>query len=168
MWVRSVEAVHRAFGLHPPSLRLTKFESLKAAPETELPRIVRGLGRDDLLDQVEKIAEDTRFANYPDSAKGAGKFLRAASPGLWRERFSPDERNRLEELMRPTLEKFGYDRRLPSIPCVSAWHPAGVRIRRRRRSDAADRARRPVRTNSTSRRAGPDSRERADERTRPA
>jgi hypothetical protein len=110
MWVRSIEAVHRAFGTHPASLRLlVKYESLNVAAETELRRIVRWLGRDDLLDQVERIAEDTRFSNYPDSAKGAGKFLRAASPGLWRERFSPDERNRLEKLMRPTLEKFGYD-----------------------------------------------------------
>ncbi len=106
MWVRSIEAVHRAFGLHPPSLRLlVKYESLNA----ELRRIVHWLGRDDLLDQVAQVVDDTRFSNYPDSAKGTGKFLRAASPGLWRERFSPDERTRLEEIMRPTLKKFGYD-----------------------------------------------------------
>jgi hypothetical protein len=110
MWVRSIEAVHRAFGLHPPSLRLlVKYESLNAEAETELRRIVRWLGRDDLLDQVEQVAEDMQFSNYPDSAKGTGKFLRAASPGLWRERFSMDERMRLQEMMRPTLEKFGYD-----------------------------------------------------------
>ena len=110
MWVRSVEAVHRAFDRHPSSLRLlVKYESLNAETESELRRMVRWLGREDALDKVEQVVEELQFSNRPVAATGAGKWFRAASPGLWREHFSSEERTRLEEIMRPTLEKFGYD-----------------------------------------------------------
>jgi hypothetical protein len=110
MWVRSVEAVRRAFDLHAPSLRLkVTYEALQADTEAELRRIARWLGRDDLVDQVEAVAEGLRFSNYPVAATGTGKFFRAASPGLWREHFPLEEQMRLEEIMRPTLNLFGYD-----------------------------------------------------------
>jgi hypothetical protein len=109
MWVRSVEAVQRAYDAHPPALRLlVTYEELLAATDAEVRRIITWLGRDDALDRVEEVVELLAFANFPEQAKGPGKFPRAATPGLWRERIPADEQAVLEEIMRPSLDHFGY------------------------------------------------------------
>ena len=82
MWVRSVEAVQRAFDAHPPELRLlVTYEELLAATEVEVRRIITWLGRDDALDRVEEVVELLAFSNLPEKATGPGKFPRAATPG---------------------------------------------------------------------------------------
>ena len=84
------------------------YEELLAATDAEVRRIITWLGRDDTLDRVEEVVELLAFANFPEQAKGPGKFPRAATPGLWRERIPADEQAVLEEIMRPTLDLFGY------------------------------------------------------------
>jgi hypothetical protein len=109
MWTRGVEAVQKAFDTHPPALRLrVTYEDLLTDTDVELRRALDWLGREDLNGRVADAVEATRFAEYPAGTKGAGKFRRTATPGLWRDRFSADEQAALEAIMRPSLARFGY------------------------------------------------------------
>jgi ribosomal protein L12E/L44/L45/RPP1/RPP2 len=84
------------------------YEALREHPEPELRAILQWLGKE--VDNA-RVAESVRalsFENLPEAQKGAGQFVRAAQPGLWRERFSDDECSAMEAIMGPTLAAFGY------------------------------------------------------------
>jgi hypothetical protein len=109
MWVRSMDAVQRAFDAHEPTLRYqVKYEDLQADTAAELHRMTEWLGHGELHDRVESVEQELRFSNQPPGSTGAGKFHRAASPGLWVEHFSPSEQAALTAVMEPTLTRLGY------------------------------------------------------------
>jgi hypothetical protein len=109
-WVRIVDAVRAAYDQHDPALRYeVTYEALRAEPEAELTRILRWLGREDALPDLASSVDALSFEKLPAEAKGAGQFARAASPGLWRERFAAEEVAVLEEIMGPTLRQLGYE-----------------------------------------------------------
>ena len=109
-WVRTVGAVRDAFERHDPSRRhQVTYEALRADPHAEVTRILRWLDRDDAVAAVPAAVDALSFENLPASAKGSGQFARAASPGLWRDRFRDDEVAVLEEIMGPTLRALGYE-----------------------------------------------------------
>jgi len=108
-WVRNVESSQQAFERHPQELRLrVTYESLRAAPRREMRRILSWLGRGDARSKVEHVVQGTDFAEIPEDAKGSGRFLRAATPGLWREELSTEDQELAESVMGPALESLGY------------------------------------------------------------
>jgi hypothetical protein len=110
-WVATMAAVQHAMTSHPADLRheLT-YEALLADTEGHLARIVSWLGRPSDPSVVRDAVERLSFDNVAPEARGPGRFARAASPGLWRERFDADEQRVLDEVMGPTLDALGYPR----------------------------------------------------------
>jgi hypothetical protein len=110
LWLERTRAVKRAFDAHPEKLRcLVRYEDARRDTEGELRRL------DELLALRRSPAERADalrwndFDRFPAEAKGAGKPLRAASPGLWRENLSDDEQAAMAEIMGPQLAELGYD-----------------------------------------------------------
>ena len=46
--------------------------------------------------------------NVPVADRGAGKFVRSASPGSWRERLTDEEQQALTEVVGDTCAAYGY------------------------------------------------------------
>jgi hypothetical protein len=109
-WVATVRAVQDAYLAHSPDRRLrVTYEDLRADTTTEVRRILEWLGRGDVAD-IDTTVDRLSFEALPEGDKGTGRFARAATPGLWRERFAADEQALLDRVMGATLEELGYHR----------------------------------------------------------
>jgi hypothetical protein len=110
LWVNRTMAVQRAFDAHPEELRLAvRYEDLRTDTLATLRGIVDWLGVQRTDGELEAAAEALAFESYPAEAKGPGKALRAASPGLWRENMSEREREVVSETMGETIRQLGYE-----------------------------------------------------------
>jgi Sulfotransferase family len=108
-WVGDVATIQRAFAAHPQELRYeVRYEDLLADTSTTLGALVEWLGFRRGPHWLERTVESNSFARVPPDRKGPGKFLRAASPGLWRESLSPAEQEVLHEVMGDKLAELGY------------------------------------------------------------
>ena len=108
-WVRSTEATWAAYEAHDPSRRLlVQYEPLRHDTASEVTRIVAWLGRTPDADAIRAAVERLAFESIPPEKRGAGQFTRAATPGLWRERFSATEQELLGRILGPTLARVGY------------------------------------------------------------
>lgn len=108
-WVQDTAAVQRAHDAHPPHLRtVARYEELLADPVGELAILVRWLGRPVDRERIDEVVERLDRDRVPAEHRGAGRFVRAATPGLWREHTDPDEQDLLEQIMGPTLRRLGY------------------------------------------------------------
>jgi hypothetical protein len=110
LWRARTQAVRRAFDAHPPQLRLiVRYEDARADTPRELARMEEWLG----LRRTETARADALrwndFDAFPAEAKGSGKTLRAARPGLWRENLSAEEQAAMHEIMGPVLGELGYE-----------------------------------------------------------
>ncbi|HUS50079.1 MAG TPA: sulfotransferase domain-containing protein, partial [Candidatus Paceibacterota bacterium] len=99
-----------AFENHSKNLRcMIKYEDLLNNTFDELKNLYKfidvKISDDDLL----KIIDKYSFKNLPEDEKGSGKFTRSATPGKWRENFSEDEQNIMNEIMGTMLKKLGYE-----------------------------------------------------------
>jgi hypothetical protein len=109
-WVRLTEAVRTAYTAHSSSLRIrVRYEHLRVDPQKELRRVLDWLGRPAARDRISEVVERTAFEAVPETERGRGRFLRSATPGLWREHFSDEEQELLSSIMGPTLKKLGYE-----------------------------------------------------------
>ena len=108
-WVLRTRVAHQAFGRHDPSRRLmVRYEDLLADTEHHVRAIVDWLGLPIPADLAEVVAA-TRFAALPKDRTGPGQFARAASPGLWRSRFTADQQAVLAKIMGEQLSILGYE-----------------------------------------------------------
>jgi len=108
-WVQTVRAVQDAFDRHDPARRLrVTYEALRADPKPELAAMLRWLDHERALGGIDAAVEALSFDNLPSDQKGPGQFARAATPGLWRDRFTPEEQHILEDIMGPTLRELDY------------------------------------------------------------
>jgi Sulfotransferase family len=108
-WVARTEITCRAFEQHPPARRLlVRYEDLLADTPKELRSIYSWLGLTVPGDLQQRV-DERAFSALPDTARGPGKFQRAATPGLWRENLAPDEQALCEKVMGPTLRTMGYE-----------------------------------------------------------
>ncbi len=108
-WVLRSRVAQQAFGKHDDSLRMMlRYEDLLADTETHVRRIVSWLGLP-APPNLSDVVAATTFSALPADRKGPGQFARAASPGLWRERFTSDEQAMLAKIMGEQLTILGYD-----------------------------------------------------------
>jgi hypothetical protein len=87
---------------------LTRYEDLLAEPTSGVRRILDWLKLGD-WPELESHVQRLAFDRVPAEHRGAGKFHRAATPGLWREHLSPAEQRAATDIMGPTLRALGYD-----------------------------------------------------------
>lgn len=109
VWRHRTLVTQRAYDAHAPDRRvLVRYEELLAEPERELGRVLETVGLRAAPDRLRTAAEKHAYANVPVSDRGAGKFVRAASPGSWRDRLSEEEQQALLEVLSDTCRAYGY------------------------------------------------------------
>jgi non-ribosomal peptide synthetase component F len=109
LWLARTQAVLRAYEAQAPELRLiVRYEEARANPDAELARLEAWLS-------VERTGQGhldalrwNDFDAVPADAKGRGKPLRAAQPGLWRENLSEAEQAAMHAIMGEQLAALGY------------------------------------------------------------
>ena len=107
--VEFMDILMRAYQTHKENLRLlVKYEDLRNNTIEETKKIYDFIGIDIAISELEEIVNKFSFENIPPEQKGKGKFYRFASPGKWKENFSIEEKNMMNEIMGDTLKKLGY------------------------------------------------------------
>ena len=108
-WVQRMASARRALASVPPERGLLlRYEDLLADPESELARVLSWMGVARPAD-LESHVEALRFDRVDPAHRGAGRFHRAASPGLWRDNLTADEVAAVEGVMAETLVALGYE-----------------------------------------------------------
>jgi len=108
-WVKRIEILLKTFDEHPDNLRyLIRYEDLKSNTIKELEKIYKFLQVDMNEKQLQRVVEKYSFSNIPSDQKGKGKGKRSATPGLWSKNFSTEEKDILNQILHPTLQKLGY------------------------------------------------------------
>ncbi|HEY7151412.1 MAG TPA: sulfotransferase [Solirubrobacterales bacterium] len=109
-WLERTSAVERAFEAHPPELRWRlRYEDLRADTFGTLRPLVDWLGVRRSDAELKVAISENAFEALPPTRKGPGTQHRAATPGLWKQNMSPDERKAMEDVMGPKLAELGYD-----------------------------------------------------------
>lgn len=109
-WLCRTEIVQHAYERHPAALRrMLSYEDLRRDPERQLVALCGWLGFDCGGDAIRRHVEALSFERIEPASRGEGQFMRAAAPGLWRERLDDSEQALLEELIGPKLRELGYD-----------------------------------------------------------
>jgi len=108
-WVQRTQITRDAFSRHDPTRRmLVRYEDLLADTAGVVADIVQWLELPP-FENIDSVVGPRSYGSLPENAKGAGRFVRAASPGLWREHFDATEAALLTDLMAADLSALGYD-----------------------------------------------------------
>jgi hypothetical protein len=59
--------------------------------------------------RVDNVVRAHSFEAVPEGRKGAGKVIRSATPGRWREGMTREEQELAQEIMGERLAKLGYE-----------------------------------------------------------
>ena len=109
VWRYRTEATRRAYEAHAPDRRvLVRYEELLEDPARELGRVLETIGLAASPARIEEVAAKHAYTNVPVTERGAGKFVRSASPGSWCERLSEEEQEALLEVLGDTVRELGY------------------------------------------------------------
>lgn len=109
LWVARTRVVQRAFDAHEAALRqAVRYEEMRQDTLTTLRSLYRWLELDEPADLDEVVARRS-FEALPAEHTGAGRFARAATPGLWRDNLTEDEQRLVNEVMGETLASLGYE-----------------------------------------------------------
>jgi Sulfotransferase family len=109
VWTYRTEVVRAAYERHPPSRRVAvRYENLRADPARELVRICSGLELDVGEERLRSIADAHAYERVSAAEKGAGKIVRAATSGGWRQNMSPEEQRAMIEIMGDKLAQLRY------------------------------------------------------------
>jgi Sulfotransferase family len=109
-WLWRTEVVQAAFAAHPGPKHLLRYEDLRADTAGRLRPLLAGLGLELDDGRLAALIERHAFERVPAASRGATGFVRAASPGLWRENLSGEEQDLVEDLLGPKLRELGYER----------------------------------------------------------
>ena len=110
LWVRRTMASQRAFeSLSDGQRLLVRYEDILSDTSTQLRRICDRLGLELGAKGLATIVERNAFDSAPKDRRGPGKPMRAATPGLWRENLTEDERRTMHEMMGAKLAELGND-----------------------------------------------------------
>jgi Sulfotransferase family len=109
LWVHRTESVQRAFRSLPDDHRfLLRYEELLEDTHSHLARCFRWLDLNVSEKAIDGIVARHSFQEIPPGKKGPGKQARAATPGLWREHLTEEEKSILEQVMGEKLTELGY------------------------------------------------------------
>ena len=109
VWKYRTEALDSAYEAHDPQRRsLVRYEELLAEPESVMGALLEELGLDCDPELVAQIVAAEAHSSVPEEQKGAGKEIRLASPGSWREHMSGEEVAALEAEIGDSLRAHGY------------------------------------------------------------
>jgi hypothetical protein len=109
-WVDRTIATQRAFDSMPDERRLlVRYEELLADTPAELARIHDWLGLELSREELEAAVGRHSFDSAPESRRGPGRDMRAASPGLWRNNLDAEEHALMHEIMGEKLRELGYE-----------------------------------------------------------
>lgn len=103
-WLWRTHVVEEAFARHRGPKLLVRYEELLANPKQQLTRVFEWLRLD--AREVASIVDRHEFARHLE--RGAQEFVRAASPGGWRQNLAVDEQKLLERILGPKLREVGY------------------------------------------------------------
>ena len=107
-WLTRTRVVQRAFDQHDPQLRYyLRYEDLLSDTDGELEQVLAWMKLARPASLEERIRRHS-FASIPAEHRGPGRFHRAASPGLWREAWTAEERRVCGTILDPTLQDYGY------------------------------------------------------------
>ena len=109
LWLVRTEATERACEvLGAEGSTLVRYEELLADTGAQLRRLDEwvGVGRGELT--IRAAIHANRFNSLRNRIRGAGKGVRAASPGLWRENLSDAEQQLMNELLGAKLRALSY------------------------------------------------------------
>lgn len=85
-----------------------RYEDLLAAPAETLMSIIEWLGQAPSPERVAKAVTRHDFKAAPESERGPGHVMRAASPGLWRQNLSAAEQELIHELLGTVRARLNY------------------------------------------------------------
>jgi Sulfotransferase family len=106
-WLWRTEAVQRAFEAHPDQLKMfVRYEELRDDPAPILARLADWLGLQP--EPMLELARDTSVDQMPKQERGRGRFIREASPGLWRTNLSAEEQAIVHDILGEKLSELGY------------------------------------------------------------
>lgn len=88
---------------------LVRYEDLRADPGALLERITRWTGLDVAPGWASQTARLLDFDALPEDQRGPGRFHRAATPGLWRQRLTAEDAAWASEFFARELARHGYD-----------------------------------------------------------
>jgi hypothetical protein len=110
LWVRRTMATQRGYDSLPEDQRLlVRYEELLADTPGQLRRIFDWLELDTSDAELREVVGRHAFESAPDSRRGPGKDMRAATPGLWRENLTEEEQRTMHEIMGEKLTELGYE-----------------------------------------------------------
>lgn len=108
-WVARTRAVQKAFDGHAPALRMiVRYEDLLADTPGHMARLLEWMGLSVPADLDERV-ERRAFGRIPKSRSGPGQFARAATPGLWKQNWTADEKRLCAGILDETLVRYGYE-----------------------------------------------------------
>ncbi len=87
---------------------IIKYEDLRENTYKLLKEIYRFIDIPIDDNELNRIIDLYSFEKIPESQKGRGKRTRAASSGMWKENFSRQEIDAMQQIMNSTLQKLGY------------------------------------------------------------
>jgi hypothetical protein len=109
-WIRGMNLMLQVFENHSSNLRLLiKYEDLLKNTSNELKKIIDFLDSDISEEEIAEIVTKYDFKNIPKEKKGSGKFTRSANPGQWKLNLTGEEKDAMQEIMKETLIKLGYE-----------------------------------------------------------
>lgn len=107
-WLTRTRVVQGAFDAHDPRLRYQlRYEDLLADTDGELAQVLLWIGLARPADLRKRVARHS-FDNIPADHRGPGRFHRAASPGLWEETWTSEEKRLCGTILDETLDAYGY------------------------------------------------------------
>src|SRR5581483_485097 len=109
LWLRVTEFILQAYAGHAQDRRIIiRYEDLLENTYEMLKNLYKFIDIPISDGMVKELVDSYNFANIPDSKKGAGRFYRAATPGLWKENFTDKETRSMQKIMENGLLQLGY------------------------------------------------------------
>jgi hypothetical protein len=108
-WVATTELLLKTHEKRPKELSMMiRYEDLRARTYDTVKQVYQFIDTSIDEGQLRKIVDEYTYENLPEARKGPGKFVRAASPGLWKQNFNEKEINAMHSVMGNMLQKLGY------------------------------------------------------------
>ena len=108
-WVKQTEILDEIYRYYGSNQCIQiKYENLRANTLENLKKIYEFIDVEISNDELNHIGKKYDFDKIPQEKKGSGKVTRSASPGKWKENFSQEEQEIMNQIMNETLIKLGY------------------------------------------------------------